>query len=289
MRIVLFLITVSITQAFAINAYAQTTRLSLDFKNETIINILEKIEDQSEFYFMFDQTVIDVNQRRSINCKNKSITNVLDEIFKDSGITYKIEDRQIALSSSKIIKLVQQQSISGKVTDENGQPLPGVTVVIKGTTIGTVTDMDGKYTISNIPDGTTLQFSFVGMLTQEITVGTQTEINVTLAVDAIGIEEVVAIGYGIRQKKDIIGSVSVVNVETLKLIPSGSAVNALQGQASGVTVVNSGAPGVASQISVRGMTSLGNNNPLVWLDGVEGNLDLISANEFESVQVRKEA
>lgn len=288
MRIVLFLITVSITQAFALDTYAQTTTLSLDFKSETILKILEKIEDQSEFYFMFDQTVIDVTQRRGINCENKSVTNVLDKIFIDSGITYRIEDRQIALSSISIIKS-EQQSVSGKITDEADQPLPGVTVLIKGTTKGTVTNMDGNYSISNIPDGTTLQFSFVGMLSQEVVVGSQAVINVTMKTDAIGIEEVVAIGYGTVKKSDLTGSLSSISDKLFEDQPMTSLSQLLQGRASGIVVSpTSGALGSPSKIRIRGANSIsGSNDPLYIVDGFVSSV--YNIHDIESVEVLKDA
>ncbi|MEN8249728.1 MAG: TonB-dependent receptor [Bacteroidota bacterium] len=294
MRIVLFLITVSITQAFALDTYAQTTRLSLDFKNETIINILEEIEDNSEFYFMFDQTVIDVTQRRGINCENKSVTNILDEIFKDSGITYRIEDRQIALTEANPTKVTQQQSsVSGTVTDAQGEPLPGVTVVVKGTTQGTVTDMDGNYTISNIPDRAILRFSFVGMLTQEIEVGGQTTLNATMKADAIGLEEVVAIGYGTKSKATLTGAISVVQAEGLvKSSPATTISNVLQGVLPGLTVTRtSGQPGRENyDLTVRDISSInGGNSPLILVDGIEGSLDLLNPDDIETVNVLKDA
>lgn len=291
MRIVLFLITVSITQAFALDTYAQTTRLSLDFKNETIIKILDKVEDQSEFYFMFDQTVIDVNQRRSINCENKSVTNVLDKIFKDSGITYRIEDRQIALSSSEIIKLTQQQSITGNVADKNGQPLPGVTIVIKGTTQGSVTNADGYYSISNIHEGAILRFSFVGMLTQEIEVGSQTVINVTLKMDAIGLEEVVAIGYGVQSAKNLTSSVVKLSKKHIEDLPTNNIDQTLQGKISGVVIqIASGQPGAAADIRIRGGSSINRDNqPLYIIDGLPRSSEDFNPEDVASIEVLKDA
>ena len=165
MKLILFFIGISITQIAAMSTYAQNTRLSLSCKNEPIAKILDEIEDQSEFYFMYDATVVDINQSKDISCQSETITKILDKLFQNTGITYKIEDRQIALSSGKknpeklINESEQQSTISGKVTDTRGQPLPGVTVVVKGTTQGTVTNANGEYSIPNISEEATLQFS----------------------------------------------------------------------------------------------------------------------------------
>jgi TonB-dependent starch-binding outer membrane protein SusC len=128
MKIVTLLILISITQTFALDTYAQKKQLSLDVKNETIINILKKIENQSEFYFMFDASRINVNQRKSVDCENQLIRNLLDQLFEDTGITYSINDRQILLTTTEKSDTEQQKSISGKVPDSSGSPLPGVTV-----------------------------------------------------------------------------------------------------------------------------------------------------------------
>jgi TonB-linked SusC/RagA family outer membrane protein len=299
MRIVLFLIAVGITQALAFDSYAQSTRLSLNFKNETIVKILDKIEDESEFYFMYDATVIDVNQKRSINCENKAVTKILDELFQNTGITYKIDDRQIALSvkneiADKLLNVADQQTaVSGKVTDSNGQPLPGVTVVVKGTTNGTVTNTDGEYSLTNIPADAILQFSFVGMKMQEVVVGNQASINITMAEEAIGIEEVVAIGYGTMKKSDLTGSISSVSTDDIREEPIQQMEQVLQGRVSGVSVTTtSGAPDGSIHIRVRGANSInGGNEPLYVVDGV-ANSDLFNSldvNDIQSIEVLKDA
>ncbi|MEN8118475.1 MAG: TonB-dependent receptor, partial [Bacteroidota bacterium] len=201
----------------------------------------------------------------------------------------------------------QQNPISGKVTDDTGEPLPGVTVLIKGTTQGTVTDMDGNYTITNVPDGAILQFSFVGMLTQEIEVGNQTSINITLLVDAIGIEEVVAIGYGVVKKSDLTGAVASVKADQLEKIGASSVGQAIAGKAAGLTVVNNSAqPGGGISWQIRGSAT--GRSPLIIVDGFpitgkgeagSGNrynsgskattLNTINPNDIESIEILKDA
>ena len=190
--------------------------------------------------------------------------------------------------SSNIDEL-QQLKVSGKVTDETGRPLPGVTVHVKGTTLGTLTDASGKYAINNLTQNDTLVFSFVGMTTQEIPSNGQVQIDVVLKEKSIGLEEVVVTGYSTQRKKDIIGAVSVVDMKSFQSLPTGSGVVALQGQASGVNIISNGAPGSESQIYIRGIGSFGNTSPLVLIDGVEGDLNNINSTEIESIQVLKDA
>ncbi len=204
----------------------------------------------------------------------------------------------------------QQNSISGTVTDESGEPLPGATVLIKGTTNGTVSNINGIYTLTNIPENTTLVFSFVGMLTQEVIVGSQTTINVKMAADAIGLDEVVAIGYGVTKKSDLTGSVTTVKAKDLENVKMQSIDQGLVGRAAGVQVISSsGVPGSAPAVRIRGTTSLqGANEPLYVIDGFpiyagggSGNaggqagssnisgISAINPNDIASIEILKDA
>ena len=156
-----------------------------------------KLESETDYRFAYNKTDINVNQVYTINIIDAQIKEVLDKLFTDKDISYKIIDkRQVILSKSSGAYTVSQQqlSVSGKVTDTSGAPLPGVTVVVKGTTNGTITGMDGDYNLAKVQSDATLVFSFIGMKTQEILIAGTTTINAVMAEDAIGIEEVVAIG-----------------------------------------------------------------------------------------------
>lgn len=188
----------------------------------------------------------------------------------------------------------QQRSVSGKIVDESGQPLPGVTVVVKGTTNGTVSNPDGNYTISNVPEDATLVFSFVGMRTQEIAVGNQTTINVTMVVDAIGLEEVVAVGYGTARRKDISGAVSTIKLEDSPVAnaPNTNALQTLKGNVAGVNIGAQNSPGQTPNILVRGQNSInGNNDPLIVLDGIIylGSISDINPEDIATMDVLKDA
>ena len=186
----------------------------------------------------------------------------------------------------------QNFSVSGTVDEaDTGLPLPGVNIILKNTTNGVVTDFDGNYTINNIAAGDVLVFSYVGFLPQEITVGeNQTEINVSLKTDSAALDEVVVIGYGTQQKKDITGAVSVVSNETIEQLNPIKVEQALQGTAAGVNVTpSSGAPGAGININIRGIASNSENGPLVLIDGYQGDLNTINPNDIESISILKDA
>lgn len=282
----------SVAQIFAANTYSQNTRLSVNLKNVATKMVLSQIEDKSQFYFIYDATVIDVEKKISIESENELITSILDKLFEGTNVIYKINDRQIALTATSVSSVMQQQkSISGKVTDSSGAGLPGVSVVVKGTTTGVISDMEGKYTIAKVPENATLMFSFVGMKMQEILVGSKTTINVTLAEDAVSIEEVVAVGYGTMKKSDLTGSVVSVKGNDLNAFPTTNVSQALQGRTSGVQVVqNSGQPGSSMQIRIRGTNSIkGDNSPLWIIDGFPGDQNIINLADVESMEVLKDA
>ncbi|MCE6991074.1 TonB-dependent receptor [Dyadobacter sp. CY323] len=190
-------------------------------------------------------------------------------------------------------RLVAQttRDVKGVVLDSLSQtPLPGVSVVLKGTTsVGTTTDANGAYSLALPGEAGTLVFSFVGYQSQEILIGNKTAVHVSLRTDTQSLNEIVVTGYSSQRKQDITGSVSVVDMKALKSVPAGSAVQALQGQAAGVNVISSGVPGASSNVFIRGVTSFGNTQPLVIVDGIQADLNNISAGEIESVQVLKDA
>ena len=183
----------------------------------------------------------------------------------------------------------QEKTITGKVTDETGNPLPGVSVLVKGTTVGALTDSEGNFTLSLPAGAKDLSFSFIGMTTQDVAVGSQTNFNITLKEASIGLEEVVVVGYSTERKKDIIGSVAVVDAKNLASIPVGSAAVALQGQAAGVVTIASGQAGREPNIRIRGISTFGDSRPLVLIDGVEGSINDVSASDIESMQILKDA
>ena len=259
-----------ILQSYAIETQAQDKRLNIRFENNTLKEVLQKLEDQTEFSFIYKDEMINSVNKISGNFRDEKVTDLLDKILQNTGLTHTVKGRAIVILSNDSETVTEQQkSVTGKVTDSSGGSLPGVSVVVKGTTTGIITDVDGNYSLGNIPENATLQFSFVGMRSQEIEVGNQTTINVSMLVDAIGLDEVVAIGYGVTKKSDLTGSVTSVKAKDLENVKMQSIDQGLAGRAAGVQVINSsGVPGSAPAIRIRGTTSLqGANEPLYVIDG----------------------
>ncbi|BBE16338.1 TonB-dependent receptor [Aquipluma nitroreducens] len=301
MKLLSFFILVSAITTLAANSYSQQTKFNISFRSATVREVLQKIEDSSEFIFLYSEKSVDVDRKVDVNVTNQTVDVVLDQLFNGTRNFYEIRNRQISIlekgsTENSYLKIgtessQQPKSISGKVTDSSGGSLPGVSVVVKGTTTGVITDMDGKYTLSNIPENSILQFSFVGMKTQEVMVSGKTTINMTLIEETIGIEEVVAIGYGTQKKVSLTGSVGSIKGDAMTERPVSNLQQALQGQLPGVTVTDlGGAPGKSNTtIRVRGLTTLGNNNPLIIVDGLEQRLSDINPNDIESISVLKDA
>ncbi|OQP64693.1 SusC/RagA family TonB-linked outer membrane protein [Niastella vici] len=185
--------------------------------------------------------------------------------------------------------LAQQRSLSGKVTDSNNQPLTGATVTVKGSNVATQTNAEGSFTIIIPGTSAVLVFSSIGFEPKEMPVGNNTTLTVALKTTTSNLNEVVITGYTAQRKKDITGAVAVVEVDNMRQIPTGTPEKALQGQASGVTIVTSGAPGSNSNIRIRGITSVGSTDPLVIIDGTQGSMHDINVNDIESIQVLKDA
>jgi TonB-linked SusC/RagA family outer membrane protein len=297
MRLSVFFLLLFVAQTFATNSYSQQTRLTFKLQGAKIIDVLNKIENESEFYFLFNQKLIDVDRMVSIDVKNESVDKILTQLFQNTNVTYMVKDRQIVLTTfnnQTETDQGQQKTVSGKVTDSSGGPLPGVSVIIKGTTTGTITDTNGNYTISNVPANAVLQFSFVGMTGQEIPIGNRTTINVTLAEQTIGLDEVVAIGYGTSKKSDLTGSVTNVSADRLLDKPAFNVAQAIAGKVAGVKIIErTGAPGSNPMIRVRGTNSINSNNdPLFVVDGVVGvanALTILNPNDIQSMDVLKDA
>ncbi len=297
MKLTVFFILISVGCVLAGKTYSQTKTLTLQMENCAVKEALAEIERQSEFRIMYSSKFVDVNREVSLDIKNQKIESVLNTLFAGTDVSYTIKDRFIVLITPELLyesslAVMQQRTISGTVTDESGgQPLPGVTVVVKGTTQGTVTNADGEYSLNNLPDDATLVFSFVGMRTQEVEVGNQTSIDVIMKVDAIGLEEVVAIGYGIQKKSSLTSAVATIKGDEFKLTPITSTSNALTGRLNGVMSQQwSGEPGKDnSTIRIRGVGTLGNASALVIVDGIPRPLDNINPSDIESVTVLKDA
>lgn len=299
MRITLLLLFVIAIQAGANNLYSQSARVSLNMRNATVEEILSTIEEESEFYFLYNSKLVDVDRKVSVRAKAKPIETVLNELFASTDVVYKIEDRQIILSKKEFVEAasatvaVSQQTkkqITGTVTDEFGDPLPGVNVIEKGVSNGTSTNADGHFALS-VSENAVLEFSYIGYIPQEIIVGNQKELNVRLKEDLQMLDEVIVVGYGMQKKVNLTGAVAVANSEVFenKAVPNTMA--ALQGALPGVMVTkSSGKPGSEGyRMQIRGASSANTVNTLVIVDGVVGSLNDVNPADIESMSVLKDA
>lgn len=268
MKIALIIFFLSVLQISA-NMYSQIT-INLDVQDKSIREVLKSIEQQSQVRFFYSNDLLVINELIDVKANNKNLTGVLDDIFSEFPLTYKTYDNNLIVIAPKEL-LQQQKKVTGIVIDKDGTPLPGVNIVITGTTLGAMTDNDGKYSIE-VPQGArSLTFSFVGMAPQEIAIGTLTQINVTMTESAIGLDEVVVTALGLRREKKALGySVGEVKGEQLTETPQMNVLNALQGKVSGVRISQmSGHVGSSVNIIIRGAKSLSNDNqPLFVIDGV---------------------
>ncbi len=298
MRLICLFLLFALVQVSA-STYSQNTKISVSGNNLTIEQVFGMIEDQSEFSFFYNEEQVDLSKKVKIDIVNGQLKKVMDYLLVGTDITYSINNRLIIVhekdKNNPLKMSIQQSPVSGKVTDENELPLPGVTVVVKGTTNGTITDSDGNYSMTNVPADAVLVFSFVGMKTQEQSINNQAIINVALQEETIGIEEVVAIGYGTMKKSDLTGSVANVKIESLNQIPANNVEKLLQGRAAGLQIINSSDdPGAGTTVRIRGASSInGGNSPLLVVDGFPlgsaGNLKQINPSDIESVEVLKDA
>ncbi len=298
MKLTAFFILISLGSVLATKTYSQSKTLTLHMENTTVKAVLSEIESQSEFRIMYSGKFIDVDREVTVNVERKKIETVLNLLFDGTDVGYTVKDRFIVLVTPELIAegtfaVLQQHTVSGKVTDVNNQPLPGVTVVVKGTTQGTVTNADGEYILANIPENATLLFSFVGMRTEEMVVGNQTVINMKMTEETIGLEEVVAVGYGSQKKVNLTGSVASITSEQLEKRTVTKASQILAGQMSGISVRqlsgNPGNNGASLLIRGRGTFSGAGTSPLVLVDGIESSLDNIDPNDIANISILKDA
>lgn len=293
MRLTLFLIFTSVITVLANNSYAQSTRLDIQLNNGTVKEVLSYIEDNSDFVFLYNNEDLDVNRRVRVNLKNASINEILKEVLRGQDVSFEIYKRQIVIhknmDSGNPITQQSTKTIVGKVTDSSGTSVPGVTVVVKGTNIGTITDSDGNYSLEVNPSAETLVFSFVGMKTREVNIGSNNVVNVRMEEASIGLDEIVAVGYGVQKKSDLTGAIASVNSKDLESVHGGSTVSTgLAGKIAGVTFREpDGRPGSSATIQIRNM-----GDPLYVIDGIEedvGQFNNLSPNDIESITVLKDA
>ncbi len=265
----------------AAGSYSQITKISPDQGNASVNQVLNGIEDQSEFSYLLNQDMLDLTRQT--------------DILAATDLNYEANDRQIILfpgNSSSADPELQQFTVRGRVTDlSTGEALPGVNITLKGTTIGAISGIDGTYTLA-IPDpNATLVFTFIGYESQEISVDGRQVIDVPMALQETALDEVVVVGYGVQRKSDVTGAISQVKTTDLQSRSVLSAEKAMQGKVAGAQVVNtSGAPGASGTIRVRGVSSNNAAEPLYVVDGlIVTSISGIDPNDIQSIEILKDA
>jgi len=270
---------------------AQGTEFNLKFKAAPLKEVLAAIEKQSSFTFVYNGKIIDVTKPVTIDITERNINVVLDKLLKDTGIAYKILEKQIVLSEQAVQQQKPTVKIGGVVTDEMNEPLMGVSVGVPGTSFGAYTDASGHYDLNIQADTFRLVFSYIGYDQITVNPGKRTAIDVQMQQKVQSLDEVVVVGYGSIRKKDLTGSIVSVRAEDLNSLPVPSIGDALQGRASGVQVLSSGVPGTDPTFVIRGISSINSTSPLFVIDGVPvtSGLNTLNPRDIESIQILKDA
>jgi TonB-linked SusC/RagA family outer membrane protein len=289
MKLTCILIMITILQVSA-SSYAQ--KINLEVQKAPLEDVLFTLQQQSGYDFLYSAQLIKMAAPVSLSLKNVSISQALEKIFSDQPLIYLINKRTITLKQ-KPVSESNILNIKGKVTDNKGTPLPGVSIMLKGSRTGTVTDANGAFSL-NVPDGTgTLVFSFIGFAKQEVPIDGKSVLNVTLLEDKQNISEVVVTGYSTQSKHTLTSAIVSVKGEEMTKRVATDATSLLQGQLPGLSVVqNSGEPGNENvQLRIRGLGTFSSagNNPLIIVDGIPGSLAVINPNDIESATVLKDA
>ncbi|WP_159469688.1 TonB-dependent receptor [Dyadobacter sp. 3J3] len=303
-QLLIFILCCGISAAHALHGQELLSKeISLKVESLEIKKILNLIEKQADVKFVYSTNSIQGIQNTSLKELKGPLNKVLDQILAPINVSYEVvgttrillrkKASGTAIQSQGIIfpnQLIERK-VSGKVVDEKGEGLPGVNVLVVGSQTGTSTNEKGEYAL-NVGDGAvTLKFSFIGYVSQEVVSDKNNVVNISLAPDVSALREVVVVGYGTQEKKDVTGAVSSIKGADFQNLPSGGAQQALQGRAAGVNIVrNGGAPGDAGSIQIRGFGTVNNSTPLVVIDGVpSGTMNDVNPNDIESIEILKDA
>lgn len=295
MKLTIVLMSFSFSLMHAASTYGQSTMLSLDITNMPVQNVLDEIESQSEFSFFYNNKQLNTKRIVTLKKQNTNVFAVLDELFANTNVAYSVLDKSIILTTRENkLSTVQQagKRITGVVVDEKGETIIGANVIEKGTTNGTVTDLNGNFSLQ-VTSNATLQISYIGYLPQEIQVGNQTNLRITLREDTKALEEVVVVAYGTQKSRSVTGAISKINTHELVDIPVSNITQKMQGKFAGVQIINNNAePNGNMSIRIRGQASInGGNSPLIVIDGFPSTtgLESLSPDEIESISILKDA
>lgn len=294
MKITIVALFTCIYTLFAVEANSQNAKVSILANDFSVQKVIGEIEKQTDYLFVYDKNEINVNRKVSLSANNESVSEVLNRIFEGTSVTYKVVGKNITLIRKNVVfkNIDLQQTlkkIRGVVLDHNGEPIIGANIVEKETTNGTITDIDGNFSLE-VPQNGTLIVSYIGYLTKEMPIGKQNNLKVILVEDTQTLDEVVVVGYGAQKKVNLTGAVGTIDSKVLESRPIMNSTSALQGTIPNLQITsNSGEPGTSATLNIRGTTSINGGSPLVLVDGVEMNLDMINPSDIANVTVLKDA
>lgn len=299
MRITPFLLAGFLMQANAENVYSQSAVISIEMNNATVEEVLNEIEMNSGYHFLYNNQLIDVDRKVSVKADADNIESVLHDLFDGTNVVYKIVNKQIVLGSNLENKdlggasVSQTRIIKGCVVDKDGVPVIGANIRVKGTKIGTITDIDGNFSLNIDDSASFLEVSYIGYETQSISLKGKKELSIVLKEDTETLDEVVVVGFGTQKKANLTGAVSTVDSETFKERPVQNAVQALQGAIPGLNITSgTGELNATASIDIRGTGTIGDGSsgsPLILIDGMEGDLNMLNPQDIENVTVLKDA
>ena len=297
MRVSLFMLFICIFQLMATNTEAQNAIMKLETNVISIGQLINQIEKQTDYLVVFRNREVDTERTIRVQEKSGKVISYLKDAFEGTDISYEFTNKYILLSKknhSDAVNDNQQlnRKITGTVKDNNGEPVIGANVSVKGTTNGTITDVDGNFSLENISDNDIIVISYIGYTSQEIKAGKQTSLKIILKEDTQAIDEVVVVGFGTQKKVNLTGSIGTVKTdEVLKSRPVTNVQELLAGSVPGMVVSKgSGAAGSGASINIRGTSTIGNSSGvLVLIDGMPGNIYTLNPNDIESVSVLKDA
>ncbi len=277
----------------ATNSFSQVGSVTIHMENVSLLQVFNEIEVQTSYSLLYKKDVLDDQRQVTISVTNEEVANVLKALLANDKVSYKVVDQSIVIVpehlNAKSIVVQQGRTVTGKVTDQSGDPIPGASIMVKGTTTGTISDMDGNFTLAGLPENAVLVFSFVGMGTQEISAGDRTRFEVVMEETSIGLDEVVAVGYGTQKKGNLTAAISTIKNAEIQTTTNPSLAQRLQGKIAGLQIRQySGAPGdFESMINIRGFGS-----PLFIIDGttrVSGaEFQRLNPEDIESISVLKD-
>lgn len=283
--------------ALSLHAKSQDVKVNIHVVNESIGTVLSKIESQTDYLFVYDAGEVNLSRKVSVNATAKSVKEVLHDLFDQTDIVAKMEGNNISLVKENSVTRANQQSgriVSGKVVDAKGEAIIGANVTVVGNSaIGAVTDIDGNFSL-RVPDDAVLRITYIGYLEQDIPTAGKNTLDIVLLEDVTKLDEVVVIGYGTRQRRSITGSVDQVGKEVFENRPVSNAVTALQGASANLIIQqkNMNPNDNSLNINIRGVSTMGNNDPLIVIDGLissAGTLNNLNPNDIENVSVLKDA